>query len=232
MTVNFRLGLTGEKPKFLSLMPPATVIFLRFLSVMQKFNCKDHFLAIRVLGTHLEVKVVLHFISEGHGQADWDSDPFDNDKHTTGPLANCDWRKEGSMASVVLGLLRLVRCDNEVIKRERGARHTNSLRMTLIEARRLVRNARSSLSSWSKLPKGGAGLLSDANRLNVVSTRATDFLIVVGDQDVAANAPGKNQADVDPKPLRDWINCFVTKRRMVDASKVDCVKSIDGSKTP
>lgn len=50
----------------------------------------------------------------------------------------------------------------------------------------------------------GAGFVFDPNRLKVISNRATDFLIVIGDRKVAVQSPGQTQFQVDSN-LSEWI---------------------------
>lgn len=75
--------------------------------------------------------------------------------------------------------------------------------------------------------KAGAGFLSGPNRLDVISTRATDFLTIVGDRGVGVKAPGQNQTEVDTKPLLDWLEWFWRNRRVVIASTLDFITKGD-----
>lgn len=99
----------------------ATVFFSRSMSIMEQTNYHNHFLAIRTFGTHIKAHVIMRFIQNGHGQQEWDNHPFYNDQHSSGPLANAEWRKERSRSSVVLGLLGLIRYDNQVLLRMRAS---------------------------------------------------------------------------------------------------------------
>lgn len=94
---------------FAPTLAAATVFFSRSMSVMEQIDCHNHFLAMQTFGTHIEAQVIMRFIRNGHGRQEWDNHPFYNDQHSSGPLANAEWRKEGSMPSVVLGLLELIR---------------------------------------------------------------------------------------------------------------------------
>lgn len=91
------------------------------MSVMEQIDCHNHFLAMRTFDTDIEAQVIMRFIRNGHGRQEWDNHPFYNDHHSSGPLANAEWRKEGSMPSVVLGLLGFIRCDSQVLLRMRAS---------------------------------------------------------------------------------------------------------------
>lgn len=96
-----------------------TVFFDRYTSVMRQLEVEDDFLAIRAFPTHLEVDVVKHFLENHHGQDEWDRHACYNKQHTIGPLATTEWRKEGSMASVVLQLLGKIKSPNAAVNRLR-----------------------------------------------------------------------------------------------------------------
>lgn len=68
---------------------------------------------------------------------------------------------------------------------------------------------------------GGAGFLFDLNRLNVISTRATDFHIIVRDRHVGVKAPEQSQTDAHTRPLREWIESLGRNRRVVVASTLE-----------
>lgn len=59
----------------------------------------------------------------------------------------------------------------------------------------------------------GAGFLWDPNRLNIISTLASDYFIVIGDMAVADKQVFSRVADssggyIDPTVLRQWIGYF------------------------
>lgn len=83
-----------------------------------------------------------------------------------------------------------------------------------------------------KTAKAGAGFLCDSNRLDVISTRAMDFLTIVGHRGVCVKAPGQNQTEIDMKPLLDWLEWFWRNRRVVDASTLDFITKGDGNTCP
>lgn len=109
----------------------ATVFFERFMRVLKQLDCHNHHLVIRGFATLLEVHLIVHFLRNGHGQREWDNDPYYSDQHSTGPLVNAEWRKKGSMTSVVLELFGLIRCDNQVLVRMRASPPISHLIQTI-----------------------------------------------------------------------------------------------------
>lgn len=68
--------------------------------------------------------------------------------------------------------------------------------------------------------ESGAGFLWDENRMNVISTRASDFFLVIGDIDVARKSPSENvrlsiAKAVDNK-LPRWIQYFCDQGRVAN----------------
>lgn len=67
----------------------------------------------------------------------------------------------------------------------------------------------------------GAGFLWDENRMNVTSTRAADFFLVIGDIDVARKKPSKNVRQssaraLDNNKLLQWIQFFCRHGRVAN----------------
>lgn len=80
--------------------------------------------------------------------------------------------------------------------------------------------------------ESGAGFLMDRNRLNVISTRATDYFVVIGDSDVAKKLPGRNQSESDIGPFLGWIQWFVDRRRVVDTNTLAWAAKGSGASFP
>lgn len=85
--------------------------------------------------------------------------------------------------------------------------------------------------------ESGAGFLHDSNRLNVISTRATDYFIVIGDLEVA-NKPASGRVvqssggHLDDKVLEAWHDFFVRHRRVVQQSAVSWLVDDDADFGP
>lgn len=66
----------------------------------------------------------------------------------------------------------------------------------------------------------GAGFLWDENRMNVISTRAADFFLVIGDIDVARKGPSEHVRQSSAKPvdnkLPQWIEYFRRHGRLAN----------------
>lgn len=67
----------------------------------------------------------------------------------------------------------------------------------------------------------GAGFLWDENRINVISTRASDYFIVIGDIDVARKNPSENTRQssaraFDKNKLPQWIQFFCCHGRVAN----------------
>lgn len=133
----------------------ATVFFTRFMSIIKQIDCHDHFLAIRAFGTHIEVHVIMNFIQNGHGQHEWDNHPFYNEQHSSGPLANAEWRKEGSMAAVILGLIGLIQCDNQVLLRMRASPNISELVQVIFDGTNASGPGQEDGGSACRGPPGG-----------------------------------------------------------------------------
>ncbi|KAG6360923.1 hypothetical protein INS49_011991 [Diaporthe citri] len=73
--------------------------------------------------------------------------------------------------------------------------------------------------------ESGAGFLHDSNRLNVISTRASDFFIVIGDLAVANSPPSARIVEssgghLDDRALKAWHQFFVRHQRVVQQSDI------------
>lgn len=121
--------------RFVPANAAATVFFTRFMSFTKRLDSHDHCVTFRAFGTHLEVHMIVHFIRNGYGQDEWESNPYYNDQDSAGPLANTEWRKEGPMTSVVLGLLGFIPCDNQVLVRMRSLTYLSSSRLSSMASR-------------------------------------------------------------------------------------------------
>lgn len=85
--------------------------------------------------------------------------------------------------------------------------------------------------------ESGAGFLHDSNRLNVISTLASDYFIVIGDLDVAnkpasarvAESSGRN---LDDTVLKAWHDFFLRHRRVVQQSAFPWLMNDDADFSP
>lgn len=73
--------------------------------------------------------------------------------------------------------------------------------------------------------ESGAGFLHDSNRLNVISTRASDYFIVIGDLAVANSRASSRVAEssggyLDDRALKAWHQFFVRHQRVVQQSDI------------
>ncbi|KAK2604781.1 hypothetical protein N8I77_007681 [Diaporthe amygdali] len=74
--------------------------------------------------------------------------------------------------------------------------------------------------------QSGAGFLWDSNRMNVISTRASDYFVVVGDKQMAAREASERTMQssggyIDTRDLEAWIRYFERNRRVVEQSEVE-----------
>lgn len=85
--------------------------------------------------------------------------------------------------------------------------------------------------------ESGAGFLHDSNRLNVISTRATDYFIVIGDIAVANKPASARVAEssgghLDDTILKAWHDFFVRHKRVVQQSEISWLTNDDADFSP
>lgn len=85
--------------------------------------------------------------------------------------------------------------------------------------------------------QSGAGFLWDSNRMNVISTRASDYFVVVGDIQMAAREASERTMQssggyIDTRDLEAWIRYFERNRRVVEQSEVQWLSEDDASFGP
>lgn len=68
--------------------------------------------------------------------------------------------------------------------------------------------------------ESGAGFLFDPNRLNVICTRGSESFLVIGDKGVAKIPDSAKHVQADAKYLRLWVDWYVRRRRVADASRL------------
>lgn len=81
----------------------------------------------------------------------------------------------------------------------------------------------------------GAGFLWDENRMNVISTRAADFCLVIGDIDVARKKPSENVRQssaraLDNNKLPQWIQFFCRHGRVANRDGAQKVMWLSGDR--
>lgn len=111
-------------------------------------------------------------------------------------------------------------------------------KILLTTADRVQGNARRvivflAVNTW----ESGTGFLHDSNRLNVISTRVSDYFIVIGDIDVAHKPASARVADssgghLDDTMLKAWHDFFVRHRRVVQQSEISWLTNDDADFSP
>lgn len=85
--------------------------------------------------------------------------------------------------------------------------------------------------------ESGAGFLHDSNRLNFISTRVSDYFIVIGDLDVAnkpasARVAESSGGNLDDTVLKAWHDFLVRHRRVVQQSAFPWLMNDDADFSP